>query len=485
MKKVLAVFMSVLMLMQLGTMAQATEKTGKLSEGEWEAYYSSLIDDNTLPMLNVGADETQVSLCWHADKATAKAQVRLSKNADMSGATLFEGETTPAENDLQLVCRVTLTGLEEKTAYYYQWYTDNGWSAVEKYETKSFGRHKALVIGDIQITETFYDGGKEQKEDGYRWNNILAEATEKNPDIGYLVSPGDNTSTGETAAEWQTLLMPETLRSLPMALAIGNHDKKGMMYDYYTNMPNEYYGKNFRGLDRDFWFRYGDVLYLFFDSTSGNAPDHESMAKEAVKLNPDAKWRIGVVHHGIYGAGDCIGDMETEILLKTIFAPIFESYDLDLVITGHTHSQGRSHFMNNNKVVEEAPSGETFVNPEGVLYLNSNSNCGRPTNESYEAEHLAYSFLENDVTTYTTLDFDGDTMVLETRRGDNSELLDTVTIKRTEEYNEKSFGNVLKRLLYKIVEALGWVYTKIDYLVRDIQALEEEGGLMAKKKQKF
>ena len=141
--------------------------------------------------------------------------------------------------------------------------------------------------------------------------------------------------------------------------------------------------------------------------------------------------------------------------------------------------------MNNNKVKQEAPSGETFVNPEGVLYLNSNSNCGRPTNESYEAEHLAYSFLENDVTTYTTLEFNGDTMVLETRRGDNSELLDTVTIKRTEEYNEKSFGNILKRLLYKIVEALGWIYTKIDYLVRDIQALKEEGGLMAKKKQTF
>ncbi|MEE0981282.1 MAG: fibronectin type III domain-containing protein, partial [Acutalibacteraceae bacterium] len=312
MKKVLAVFMSMLMFMQLGTMSQATENSNKLTESEWETLYSSLVDENTLPALNVGADETQVNLCWHADKSTAKAQVKVSKNADMSDAKIFEGETTPAENDLQLVCRVTVTGLEEKTKYYYQWNIGGSWSDTKLYETKSFGRHKAMVVGDIQITESFYDGGTEQKSDGLRWNNLLAEAVEENPDIAYLVSPGDNTSTGETAAEWQTLLMPETLRSLPMGLAIGNHDKKGMTYEYYTNMPNEYYGRNFRMLDRDFWFRYGDVLYMFYDSTSGNAPDDRAFTKVAIKLNPDAKWRIGVVHHGIYGAGDCIGDMETE-----------------------------------------------------------------------------------------------------------------------------------------------------------------------------
>ena len=141
--------------------------------------------------------------------------------------------------------------------------------------------------------------------------------------------------------------------------------------------------------------------------------------------------------------------------------------------------------MNNNKIVGEAPSGGTFTDPKGVLYINANSNCGRPTDESYEADWLAYSFLKNDTPTYTTLDFNGDTMTLETFRGDNSELLDSVTIKHSEEFKDKSFGNVLKRVLYKVVEVIGWVYTKIDYLVRDIQNLKEDGGLFGKKKLKF
>lgn len=467
MKKFISVLVCLLMVIQLSVPSFAAYNAPRLTREEYDTLYSSYIGSNTLPMLNVGADETELSLCWHADKKSANPEVRVAVCPDMSGFSVVTGTTTPAENDDQVVCRVTLKGFQENTVYYYQWYGDNGWSDIKVYESKSFGDHKAMVVGDIQITEIYPEGDAEQKDVGYTWNNVLAEALEKNPDICYLVSPGDNTSTGSTAQEWQTLLMPEALRSLPMGLAIGNHDKKGMMYDYYTNMPNEYYGRFFEGLDRDFWCRYGDVLYLYFDSTSGNAPDHAAFAKEAVSKNQDAKWRIGVVHHGIYGAGDAIGDTETELLLTTIFAPIFETYDLDLVITGHTHSQGRSHFMSDTKVVGKAESGKTYTDPEGVIYLNSNSVCGKVIMD-YEAEHLAYSFMENDVTTYTTLEFKGNKMIVETRRGDNSELLDSITIERTKEYKENSVGNILKRGLYKVVEFVGLIYTLIDNLVRKL-----------------
>ncbi|MBR3801920.1 MAG: metallophosphoesterase family protein [Clostridia bacterium] len=468
MKKVIAILLGTAMLLQLSIGSTAAYDAPKLEKDEWDMYYESLIEENTLPTLNVGADQTQVNLCWHCDKDKAEAKVEVSTNSDMSDAKTFVGTTTASENDTQLVCRVTVTGLKEKTTYYYRWHTENGWSEAEKYETKSFGDHKALVVGDIQIAEEERPAESEisQINIGRNWNNVLATALTQNPDIAYLVSPGDNTSTGNTVKEWQTLLMPKALRQLPMALAIGNHDKKGMMYNYYTSMPNEYYGNFFAGLDRDFWFRYGDVLYLFYDSTSGNAPDHMAMTKEAVKLNPDAKWRIGVVHHGINGAGDCIGDAETEILLSTIFTPIFDSYDLDLVITGHTHSQGRSHFMKGRKVLSPAESGKTYTDPEGIVYLNSNSVCEKVIMD-YEADYLAYSFLENDITTYTTLDFKGNTLILETRRGDTGELLDSVTIERTTaEHNENSFGNVMTRIGYKVIEALGFIYTMIDNLVR-------------------
>lgn len=461
MKKVMALMLSVAMLFSCAAVSDAAFNAPTLSSEQWNTRYNEYFGDNTLPTLCVGANETEISLCWHADKATAKAEVLFSKNADMSDAKTFTGTTTDAENDGQLVCRVTINGLEENTTYYYQWNTDNGLSEICKYETKSFKNHKALIVGDIQITEHL----ENQSAEGYGWNNLLAQALGSNPDVSFLLTPGDNTSTGSTYEEWQTLLTPEAMRELPVAMAIGNHDKKGMTYNYYTNMPNEYYGNFFYGLDRDFWFRYGDVLYLFYDSTSGNAPDHLAMTKEAVSLNPDAKWRVGVVHHGIYGAGDSIGDMETEILLKTIFTPIFESYDLDFVITGHTHSQGRSHFMESNKVVATAEGGKTYTDPEGIIYLNSNS-VNNPLVYDVTAEHLAFNYQEEGVVTYSTVEFNGDTMTVETRRADNSELLDSISIVKTQEHNENSFKNIFKRIIYKPVEALGLIYTLVDNLVR-------------------
>ena len=438
-----------------------------LTSEQWQERYESLVDSNTLPLLCVGADETQLNITWHADKSSAFAEVKLSENPDMSGSVTFKGETVASENDEQLVCRVTMTGIKENTAYYYQYHGEDGWSSPAKYESKSFKSYKMMVIGDVQIGGQSTDNPDEQSRVGYVWQSVLDEALTKNPDISFLLSPGDNTSTGKSADEWQTFMMPTYVPSLPMALAIGNHDKKGMSYNYYTNMPNEYYGKFFEGLDRDFWFRYGDVLYLVFDATSGSAADHIAMADEAVKANPDAKWRIATMHQAIYGAGYSMLSAETAILLNGVFQPIFDMYDVDLVLTGHSHLQARSKFIKNGLVVGSAKSGKTYTNPSGIIYLNSNACCD--TGESWNMPFCAYTFEKGDTTTYSTIEFEGDSMAVKTFRGDNSELLDSITIVKTRENKAADFFRPLKRIPYALIELLGLIYMKIDNVVVKIR----------------
>ena len=462
--RIVALAMAILMLLQASAVAFDDKS---MTQAEWDNLYADLRDENTLPMLCVGADETQLNITWHAAKDKAVAKVKLAKNKSMSGAVVFEGETVPAENDEQLVCRVTMTGIEENTTYYYQWYTENGWSAAKKYESKGFDSYKMLLVGDIQIGGQSTDNPEEQSRIGYVWQSVLDEALTKHSDISFLLSPGDNTSTGNAADEWQTLLMPEYLRSLPMALAIGNHDKKGMMYNYYTYMPNEYFGKYFEGLDRDFWFRYGDVLYLVFDACSGSAADHRAMAEEAVKANPDAKWRIGVMHQGLYAPGVAMLETETAILLNAVFQPIFEMYDLDIVFTGHTHMQGRSNFISDGAVVGMAESGKTYKDPNGIIYLNTNACCdqGSIENMMYLWPYTAYAFEDADVTTYSTVEFTETTMAINTYRGDNSELLDSITIEKTKGFENRPVTFFARNVLYKAVELLGLVYMKIDNVV--------------------
>ena len=466
MKKLFAVILSVIMVFQLSSVAFGAFDAEKVTQEQWDSLYASLRDENTLPMLNVGADETQLNLCWHAAKDKAQPKVRLSKNAAMTDYVEFTGETTPAENDEQLVCRVTMKNIEENTTYYYQWYSENGWSKPCEYESKDFGSYKMLLVGDIQIGGQSTDNPEEQSRVGYAWQSVLDEALSKNPDVSFLLSPGDNTSTGKAADEWQTLLMPEHTRSLPLALAIGNHDKKGMTYEYYTHMPNEYFGKYFTGLDRDFWFRYGDVLYLVFDACSGSAADHKAMAKEAVEKNPDAKWRIGVMHQGLYAPGIAALEPETGILHNAVFQPIFTMYDLDIVFTGHTHMQGRSHFISDGIVVGKAESGKTYTDPNGIIYLNTNACCDQGSMENMDKwPHTAYAFENADITTYSTVEFTDSTMTVKTFRGDNSELLDSITIEKTKDFANKPVSTFIRSTLYKAVELLGLVYMKIDEVV--------------------
>ncbi len=463
MKKITALLLSAIMMFSVFSFSASAYTAEKLTIDEWNTLYDSLKDDNTLPMLCVGADETKLGLVWHAPKDTAVPQVRASKNADMTDAVTITGWTDPADNDEQVICRVDITGIEENTTYFYQWHTGNEWSDAYEYQSKSSDSYKMMVIGDIQIGGQT-DSAEKQSQDGFTWNNVLAEAISKNPDISFLLSPGDNTSTGKGDSEWQTLLMPSLTRNIPLALAIGNHDKKGMKYDYFTHMPNEFYGNYFTGLDRDFYFRYGDTLYLVFDATSASAADHMAMAKKAVEENKDAKWRIAVMHQALFGPAYGSIDPETGILLNAVFTPIFDTYDVDLVLTGHSHLQGRSHFMVESSVVGKAESGHAYVNPKGIIYLNSNAVCDHGHIE-LPLPHVAYEFVENDVTTYTTIEFYGDTMKIKTFRGDNSELLDEVSIIKNKEHKDNTPLKLFQRLLYKVVEFLGRVYQEIDAIV--------------------
>ena len=122
--------------------------------------------------------------------------------------------------------------------------------------------------------------------------------------------------------------------------------------------------------------------------------------------------------------------------------------------------------MEDTKVVATAEGGKTYTDPKGVMYLNANCATGALVYDN-TADHLAFNYTADDAVTYSTLEFTGNKMILETRRADNSELLDNITIERTtDERNENSAANVLKRLLYKVVEFVGFIYTKIDTLVR-------------------
>ena len=94
---------------------------------------------------------------------------------------------------------------------------------------------------------------------------------------------------------------------MPVATTIGNHDSKSVNYSNHFNNPNTATsvatteGKTDAGTD--YYFTYGNTLFVSIDTNNYNCATHENVIKEAVEANPDATWRVLMFHQDIYGSG--------------------------------------------------------------------------------------------------------------------------------------------------------------------------------------
>lgn len=89
---------------------------------------------------------------------------------------------------------------------------------------------------------------------------------------------------------------------LPLATTIGNHESKGTDYKYHYNNPNSEDGLGSTNSGSDYYFSYGNVLFISLNSNNRNTVEHRELLKKAVESNPDAKWKVVMFHHDIYGS---------------------------------------------------------------------------------------------------------------------------------------------------------------------------------------
>jgi hypothetical protein len=398
---------------------------------EWLQYCSEFEGDNTLISLTPGADETQMNFAWHSDFFSKKPVVRISKNKDMTDYMEFAARFTFAENLKQKVNKATATGLEANTCYYYTYGTDNEFSEPVMLRTLSAESFKVLYFSDIQCNS--YDGDTAKaREMAYNWQCNLTNALNENTDTSFILSAGDQAHHGE-ADEWMYTLSPKALRSIPMATTVGNHDNKSTLYKHYVNNPNTYLGTTPNLTGNDYWFRYGDVLFLSFNANNANIYDHFYFAKEAIMQNPDAKWRVGMLHHDFYGTGGHAENNENT-WLRAEFCPIADFFEFDIMLTSHEHIYGRSYYMYNGIIVKnEGYESGNVTDPAGTIYFTASAasdNC-RVYDEPFDYEWLGFSVMSQE-SIYSTLEFDSDSLSIHSYFCNTNELVDEFNIQKSD-----------------------------------------------------
>ena len=440
--------------------APVTESWTKWKEN-WETYSTNYENVSLTP----GANESQLNFAWYS-KTAETPKVKLGIGKDMSKAQEFAGKQTPiSDATLQgagltgayYSNKVTVTGLKEKTQYYYQVFQNGEWKEAKPYKTGSASAFSFLYVGDPQIgackNQTSNEGEKltnadsnlAARNDAYNWNNILKNAVEDHSNVSFMVSAGDQVNYANNEREYAGYLGAEALASLPVSTTIGNHDSGTEQYSLHYNNPNTFgfdetrYTKGHTAAGSDYYYTYGNTLFIVLDTNNYNAATHRNVIKKAVEENKDAKWRVVMFHQDIYGSGLDHSDSDG-MILRTALTPIMDEFDIDVVLQGHDHTYSRTYQLsssgrytiydkNNNGSygtayqtdnelcynIESNVKGGTVTNPEGTVYIEANSATGSkfyeliPSQQDYISERS-----QTWTPTYSVIDVSDDTFKITT-----------------------------------------------------------------------
>ena len=419
---------------------------GNLS-GEGESYDSSRI------ILTPGKTAKDLGFAWYSQKKGEPA-VKIGKKEDLSDAQEFKGTATEInrsnqKNTYKASNKVTVEGLfEENTTYYYS-YTDDvknpNWSEVQSYTTKKTTNFQTILVGDPQIGASGSQGQGTADDiniavDTFNWNKTLEQAKITAPNASFILSAGDqidyagtDSSDGKNVreSEYAGFTYPALLRMLPLATTIGNHESKGTDYKYHYNNPNSEDGLGSTNSGSDYYFSYGNVLFISLNSNNRNTVEHRELLKKAVESNPDAKWKVVMFHHDIYGSGQPHSDTDGANL-RALFAPLMDEFGIDMCLTGHDHSYARSYLMADGTAIQYDDS--VAINPEGTLYIAAGSASGSKfyklatTKQYYIAERS-----NTQIPTFSTIDFSDESIVIKTYDYNGNKYADDYTLYKTGE----------------------------------------------------
>ncbi len=418
-KKVLSVFLAVLM---LATMALPSFA---MSESEWDSVWES--DDAAAGIvIFVGSDETERNLSWYSD-AESEPYVKLSEDELMTSAKTFKGVCVAAP-DGDYSNKVTVTGLAEGTTYYYQCVSGDYTSSVYSFTTDSGTDFSAMYVTDVHVTANDDENENVLYDTAYKFSNTIEAALSNNPDVSLVLSTGDQATEG-LEVEYKAYCANPYLSSLSLATTIGNHDRKGVAYKTFTNLPNEDTEAMITSyIGEDYWFVKGDVLFLVMDSNSGNGEAHAGFIEAALEANPDVKWKVMMCHHDLYSGR--IPHRESEnALLRMIWGPIADEYGIDLVLLGHSHYYTVTNVLYNNKNVSDLES--EMVDPAGTVYMVSCS-ITRPRSDDEIGlnDWVGYDYL-TDEATYNILDFTENSITVNSYELGSNEPFNSFSITKT------------------------------------------------------
>lgn len=382
-------------------------QTGAATNGAWEKWceqWETIKDDWTQLSITPGKDAKELNFAWYSQEGETSPKIKISKNADMSDAKEFTGDQSSAVPGYKSN-KVTVTGLDEDTTYYYSYGTEGNWSESVAIKTQKTDKFGFVLVGDPQIgssSKNTATGSTEAqgqdnatRNDTFNWNNTINKALQVMPNASFILSAGDQIQTRDKKAtgddainytgneiEYAGYLSPQALRSLPVATSLGNHDAISGNYSFHFNNPNaSSLGSTVGG--GNYYFRYGSAVFIMLNTNNTNTAEHKTFIEQVVSENEDATWRVVTLHQDIYGSAEHSNEPQIAELRYNL-VPIFEANNIDVVLTGHDHAYSRSKILKGGQKNEETwMDDDTFEH-----YLEEEIEAGVPSEVEEYVKYL-------------------------------------------------------------------------------------------------
>lgn len=314
-----------------------------------------------------GDSATTQTITWRTGPAVIGGQVQYAEAAHsrlfpQQAITVAAGITVLHTNTGELgIHSVMLTGLKPGTRYIYRVGGPDGWSQSACFTTAPSTPRpfKFLVFGDSQSIN--YNV----------WGTTARNAYQANPDAAFFTNVGDLVDVGQDYAQWDKWFaaakgLTAAIPAMPIA---GNHES--YTPERVFSMP-VLFTAQFKlppngpaGLKGQVYsFDYGDVHFVMLDSQEGEerqyVPDMLARQKEWLERDLQAtkkKWKIAFIHRPLYNNKPGEGDP----VIRKVFGPVFDNYQVDVVFTAHDHAYARTYPLYNGVRATGPAQGTVYV----------------------------------------------------------------------------------------------------------------------------
>ena len=302
----------------------------------------------------------QVTLSWVTDTPSQCTMVYYREN--FKSQSLEKAELTAATHH-----ELTLTNLVANTKYFYALYAENGllteapsqyfYTAPETGSTPEitlwamgdFGDFsKQLYVDNQRDVSEAYKAFNPGKTDLWLWlgDHAYCCGTEEQYDRQVFNAFGPNLMNN-------IAVMPTPGNHEYLATATGQKDRQIPYYDIFALPTLGELGGVASKTEAYYSYNYGNVHLISLDSFGLDEGYRlsDSRSKQYQWLLEDLKantlpWVIVYFHHPPFSSLSHISDAEPELLdIRRALVPIFDQFQVDLVLNGHSHVYERSFLM--------------------------------------------------------------------------------------------------------------------------------------------